>query len=133
LKVEATLVHGDWAELAEKSVARSIDALAVGAGVPAPMLIDIERKAKVRYLPLTRQEIATLRLTMPELSASVVAAGSYPPDAVTTRWPVQICRCTKRFAGRSGLAIVNTVFASNERMIRFHRGGGNDPLEHHAQ
>ena len=56
LKIEAALVHGDWAELAEKSVARSIDALAVGAGVPAPMLsISSERRRCVTSLSRGRR------------------------------------------------------------------------------
>jgi uncharacterized protein len=122
LKMEATLVHGDWAELAEKSVARSIDALAVGAGVPAPMLIDIERKAKVRYLPLTRQEIATLRLTMPELSASVVAAGSYPTlrRRYDTVGLFNFAVAHKDLPDDLVTAVVDTVFANNERMVEFH-------------
>jgi len=122
LKIEAALVHGDWAELAEKSVARSIDALAVGAGVPAPMLIDIERKAKVRYLPLTRQEIATLRLTMPELSASVVAAGSYPTlrRRYDTVGLFNFAVAHKDLPDDLVTAVVDTVFANNERMVEFH-------------
>ncbi|TFV36256.1 TAXI family TRAP transporter solute-binding subunit [Bradyrhizobium frederickii] len=122
LKIEATLVSGDWAVLAEKSVARSIDALAVGAGVPAPFLIDIERKAKVRYIPLTRQEIATLRLAMPELSASVVAAGTYP----TLRRRYDTVGLFNFAVARKDLpddlvtAIVDTVFANNERLIESH-------------
>ena len=122
LKIEATVVHGDWAELAEKSLARQIDALAVGAGVPVPMLIDMERKAKVRYLPLSRQEIASLRLAMPELSASVVAAGTYP----TLRRRYDTVGLFNFAVARRDLpddliaAIVDTVFANNERMIESH-------------
>ena len=97
-------------------------ALAVGAGVPAPMLIDIERKAKVRYLPLTRQEIATLRLTMPELSASVVAAGSYP--SLRRRYDTvglfNFAVAHKDLPDDLVTAVVDTVFANNERMVEFH-------------
>jgi TRAP transporter TAXI family solute receptor len=122
LKIEATVVHGDWTVLAEKSLAREIDALAVGAGVPVPMLIDIERKAKVRYLPLTRQEIATLRLTIPELSASVVAAGSYPTlrRRYDTVGLFNFAVAHKDLPDDLVTAIVDTVFANNERMIEFH-------------
>lgn len=122
LNIEATLVHGDWVVLAEKSVARSIDALAVGAGVPAPFLIDIERKAKVRYIPLTQQEIATLRLAMPELSASVVAPGSYPTlrRRYDTVGLFNFAVAHKDLPNDLVTAIVDTVFANSERMIEFH-------------
>jgi TRAP-type uncharacterized transport system substrate-binding protein len=56
----------------------SLDVLAVGAGVPFPSFAELERKSKVRYLPLTPSQIVALRLALPELSASVVAAGTYP-------------------------------------------------------
>lgn len=122
LKIEATLVQGDWAVLEEKSLARGIDALAVGAGVPVPFLIDIERKAKVRYLPLTRQEIAALRLAMPELSASVVAAGTYPTlrRRYDTVGLFNFAVANKSLPDDLVTAIVDTVFANNERMVESH-------------
>ena len=78
LKVDASLAHGDWADVANQVQAGSLDALAVAAGVPFPSFIDLERKGKVRYVPLTSQQILDLRLAMPELGASVVGAGTYP-------------------------------------------------------
>lgn len=78
LKVEGTLVTGDWSDLATQLLERRIDALAVAAGVPFPSFGEIERKAKVRYLPLAQRQILDLRLAMPELGAASVPAGSYP-------------------------------------------------------
>ncbi|HEX2135916.1 MAG TPA: TAXI family TRAP transporter solute-binding subunit, partial [Microvirga sp.] len=78
LKIDATLVHGDWADLAAQVQARSLDALAVAAGVPFPSLAELERAGKVRYLPLAPSQIVDLRLAVPELGPSLVAAGTYP-------------------------------------------------------
>jgi len=78
LKVDASLAHGDWADVANQVQAGTLDALAVAAGVPFPSFIDLERKGKVRYVSLTQQQILDLRLAMPELGASVVGAGTYP-------------------------------------------------------
>jgi len=78
LKISADFVFGEWAELAAQVHARSIDVLAVGAGVPFPSFIELEAKDKVRYIPLSSQELATLRLAMPELTPSRVPAGTYP-------------------------------------------------------
>ena len=78
LKVSATFVHGDWADLAAQMHARSIDVLAVAAGVPFPSFIELEFKDKVRYIPLAAEQIAALRLAMPELTPSRVPAGTYP-------------------------------------------------------
>jgi hypothetical protein len=78
LKVSGTFVHGDWSDLAAQMHARSIDVLAVAAGVPFPSFIELEFKDKVRYIPLAAEQIAALRLAMPELTPSRVPAGTYP-------------------------------------------------------
>jgi TRAP transporter TAXI family solute receptor len=78
LKVAATFVFGEWSDLAAQMNARTIDVLAVGAGVPFPSFIELEAKNRVRYVTLTRENIAALRLAMPELSPSRVPAGTYP-------------------------------------------------------
>jgi uncharacterized protein len=78
LKVAATFVFGEWSDLAAQMNARTIDVMAVGAGVPFPSFIELEAKNRVRYVTLTRENIAALRLAMPELSPSRVPAGTYP-------------------------------------------------------
>jgi uncharacterized protein len=78
LKIPANFVFGDWAELASQVHTRSIDALAVAAGVPFPSFIELEAKDKVRYIALSPEQLATLRLAMPELTPSRVPAGTYP-------------------------------------------------------
>ena len=78
LKIPATFVFGEWAELAAQVHAHALDALAVAAGVPFPSFIELEAKDKVRYIPLSSEQIAALRLAMPELTPSRVPAGTYP-------------------------------------------------------
>ena len=57
--------------------AGSLDALAVAAGVPVPSIADLERGGKVHYVALAQDQVVALRLAMPELASSVVAAGTY--------------------------------------------------------
>jgi len=122
LNINATLVEGDWTVLGDKSLGKGIDALAVGAGVPAPVFIDVERKAKVRYLSLTKPEIASLRLAMPELSSSVVASGTYP--TLRRRYDTvgffNFAVANKDLPDDLVTAILNTVFTQQERMIEIH-------------
>lgn len=122
LKIDATLVDGDWSVLGEKSLAKSIDVLAVGAGVPAPVFIDVERKSKVRYLSFTAPEIAALRLAMPELSASVVASGTYPTlrRRYETVGLFNFAVAQKDLPDDLVMAIVNAVFANNDRLVEAH-------------
>ena len=122
LKIETSLVHGDWADLAAQVVDRRIDALAVAAGVPFPSFGEIERKTKVRYLSLSQGQILDLRLAMPELNASVVAAGSYP--ALRRHYPTvglyNFAVAHRDLPDDLVYAIVEAVFANHERMIEFH-------------
>ena len=78
LKVPVNLVFGEWAELAAQVHQRTLDVLAVGAGVPFPSFVELEAKDKVRYIPFAPEQIATLRLAMPELTSSSIPAGTYP-------------------------------------------------------
>ena len=78
LKITANFVYGEWADLAAQMNARTIDVLAVGAGVPFPSFIELEAKNRVRYVTLAPENIAALRLAMPELTPSRVPAGTYP-------------------------------------------------------
>jgi TRAP transporter TAXI family solute receptor len=78
LKIPADFVFDDWAELAGQVHTRSIDALAVAAGVPFPSFIELEFRDKVRYVPPSVEQLAALRLAIPELTPSRVPAGTYP-------------------------------------------------------
>jgi TRAP transporter TAXI family solute receptor len=78
LKVPVNLVFGEWAELAAQVHQRTLDVLAVGAGVPFPSFVELEAKGKVRYIAFAPEQIATLRLAMPELTPSRIPAGTYP-------------------------------------------------------
>ena len=78
LKVPANLVYGDWSDLAAQMHGRTLDVLAVAAGVPFPSFIELEAKDRVQYISLTSDHIAALRLAMPELTTSRIPAGAYP-------------------------------------------------------
>jgi uncharacterized protein len=55
-----------------------LDALLGTAGVPFPVITELDRTEKLRFIPLSDDEIAKLRKTMPEFTPSVVPAKSYP-------------------------------------------------------
>jgi len=78
LKIPVNFVFGEWAELAAQIHLRNVDVLAVGAGVPFPSFVELEAKDKVRYIAFGPEQISALRLTMPELTPSLVPAGTYP-------------------------------------------------------
>jgi uncharacterized protein len=78
LEIDATLVHGTWEELAAQLEAGSIDVLAAAAGVPLPAVAGLDAKKLVRSVPLTPEQILSLRLAVPVLGASAIPPGTYP-------------------------------------------------------
>lgn len=78
LGIEARLAKGSWAALAAQLGTGGLDGLAVAAGVPFPAIAELEAGRAIRYLPLSRDQVAALRLAVPELTASVIPAGTYP-------------------------------------------------------
>mgnify|MGYP003584760061 CR=1 FL=1 len=122
LKIEATLTHGDWADLASQVETGDLDALAVAAGIPFPSFIELERKKRVRYLPFTAGLILDLRLAMPELGASVIGAGTYP----SLRGNYQTVGLYNFAVARPDLpadlayAILEAVFANHDELVEIH-------------
>src|SRR6516165_7251341 len=122
LKIDAALRTGSWSDMSAAIEARALDALAVGAGVPFPEFASLEKRHKVRYLPLTAREVVALRLAIPELGASVVPAGSYP--SLTRHY--QTVGLYNFAVARSSLpddlvtAIAQAVFANPDEMMQIH-------------
>jgi TRAP transporter TAXI family solute receptor len=127
LKVGPTLRTGSWSDLSAAMQARSLDALAVGAGVPFPEFADIEKRNKVRYLALTASQVVALRVAMPELGASVVPAGSY---SSLTR-PYQTVGLYNFAVAHRTLpddlvyAIAEAVFTNNDEMMQIHHAAAD--------
>jgi TRAP transporter TAXI family solute receptor len=78
IKTAPSFVTGSWADLAAQLSARKLDALVVVAGVPVPEVTELEKKGNIRNLTLTPSEKIAVRLALPEISPSVIAAGTYP-------------------------------------------------------
>ncbi len=122
LKIDGSLAHGDWADLAAQVQAGTLDALAVAAGVPFPSFIELERKGRVRYLPLAPGQILELRLAMPELAASTVGAGTYP-SLRTNYGTVGLYNFAVAHRGLPAdlaYAILEAVFANHDELVEVH-------------
>ncbi len=122
LGIEARLVHGTWADLAEQLRAGRIDGLAVAAGVPFPAIAELEARRAIRYLPPTREQVLTLRLAVPELSASVIPAGTYPSlmAGYETVGLYNIAVAHRALPTDLVYAIVKAVFDHHAEMVEAH-------------
>ncbi len=122
LKIEASLVHGTWEELAAKLEGRSLDVLAAAAGVPFPAVAALDAKKLVRSVPLTPEQILALRLAMPELTASVIPPGTYPSlnRAYATVGLYNFAVAHKDLPADLVYRIVDAVFDNHEEMLEIH-------------
>jgi uncharacterized protein len=122
LKIPVNLVFGEWAELAAQVHQRTLDVLAVGAGVPFPSFVELETKDKVRYIAFGAEQIAALRLAMPELTPSLIPAGTYP----SLLRHYQTLGLYNFVVARADLPddlvynVVRTVFENHEEMMEAH-------------
>src|SRR5215212_6093932 len=122
LKIEASLVHGTWEELAAQLEGRSLDALAAAAGVPFPAVAALDAKRLVRSVPLTPEQVLALRLAMPELTASVIPPGTYPSlnRAYATVGLYNFAVAHKDLPVDLVYRIVDAVFDNHEEMLEIH-------------
>jgi uncharacterized protein len=122
LRIPATFVYGNWSELATEAHEHRLDALATGAGVPFPAFVELEAKNRVRYIPLTADQIATLRLSIPELTASRIPAGSYPSllRHYQTVGLFNLAVAHADLPDNLVYNIVKAVFDNHEQMMEYH-------------
>ena len=78
LGIPATVRYGAWSSLSTQMQSGLLDAILGTAGVPFPVITDLDRTEHVRFIPLSADAITKLRKAMPEFSPSMVPAGSYP-------------------------------------------------------
>jgi TRAP transporter TAXI family solute receptor len=122
LRINPKTRTGSWSELAAALQDGALDALAVGAGVPFPEFATLERRDKVRYLPLSASQVVALRLAIPELAASVVPAGTYP--SLTRHYQTvglyNFVVAHRTLADDLVYAIAEAVFANHDEMMQAH-------------
>jgi len=127
LKIDPTIRTGNWSDLAAVMQERVLDALAVGAGVPFPEFANLEKKNKVRYLPLSASQVIALRLAIPELGPSVVPAGTYPslmrPYQTVGLYNFAVAHRT--LPDDLVYAITEAVFANNDELMQLNQAAAD--------
>jgi TRAP transporter TAXI family solute receptor len=122
IKTIPNFVTGSWADLAAQLSAGKLDALVVVAGVPVPEVTELERKGNIRYLTLAPTEKVAIRLALPEIAPSVIAAGTYP----SLRRNYQTVGVYNFAVATAGLpddlvnAILDVVFTNPDDMMQIH-------------
>jgi len=122
LNIAAPFVTGTWTDLATQLSAHKLDGLVVVAGTPVPEVAELEKKGNIRYLTLSPSQIVSLRLALPELTSSSIAAGTYP----SLRRHYQTVGVYNFAIARDDLpeslvyAILEAVFNNRDEMMQIH-------------
>ena len=122
LGIQAQPALGSWEDLAGQLEGRQIDVLAAAAGVPFPAVAGLDAKKLVRYVPLSPEQITTLRLAIPELGQSAIPAGTYPSlnRAYETVGLYNFAVAHKDLPGDLVYRILDAVFAHHDEMMEIH-------------
>ncbi len=122
IKTSANFVTGSWTDLAAQLSTRKLDALVVVAGVPVPEVAELEKKGNTRNLALTPSEMVAVRLALPEIAASIIAAGTYPSLRRNYRtigvYNFAVARAD--LAGDLSYAILDAVFDDPGETMQIH-------------
>ncbi|MEJ0075574.1 MAG: TAXI family TRAP transporter solute-binding subunit [Alphaproteobacteria bacterium] len=124
IKVDAQFATGSWQELAGELAAHRLDALVAVGGVPLPEVTDLEAKGAIRSLALTPSQTVAVRLALPEIAPSIIAAGTYP----SLRRNYRTVGLYNFAVARAGLpadlvsAILDAVFDNPDEMMAIHPG-----------
>jgi TRAP transporter TAXI family solute receptor len=122
IKTAPNFVTGSWSDLAAQLGARKLDALVVVAGVPVPEVMELEKKGNSRNLTLTPGQMVAVRLALPEIAPSTIAAGTYP----SLRRNYQTVGMYNFAVARTDLpddlvsAILDAVFDHPDEMMQIH-------------
>ena len=122
LGIEAQTTSGSYAELSSQLENGTIDVLAAAAGSPYPALAALDARQLVRFVDLSKKQIVALRLEMPELTPSTIAAGAYSSLMKDYATVGLFNFAVARSDMPAGLAydIVDAVFRNREELIRAH-------------
>ena len=77
LGIEATIRHGQAADMAASLQDGLIEAFPFCAGVPVGAYSDLEAVNKVRFFTFTHDEIRRIKAAFPELSEAIIPRGAY--------------------------------------------------------
>jgi TRAP transporter TAXI family solute receptor len=113
-KIKPLIVNGDPAALITQLIAGNIDALWQGAAVPIASLRAVTDQADAVVFGLTEAETAAMLAAFPQLSATMLPAGSYKGQTATIKsvaaWNFVVAN--KELPADTAYAITKTVLSA---------------------
>jgi TRAP transporter TAXI family solute receptor len=122
LGIEGSFVYGTWEDIAAQLQDGGIEVIAAAVGAPFPAIAELEKQKQVRFLPVSREEIVAMRLAVPELTPSLIPAGTYPSlrKGYNTVGLYNFAVVHKDLPNDLVYQIVDAVFAHQDELVAAH-------------
>jgi TRAP transporter TAXI family solute receptor len=78
LGISAHISNGSFANMASELFAGGFDAIVTLTGAPMPAIQEAGAKEPITFIDLSSEQRDTIRKAIPELSSSIIPAGTYP-------------------------------------------------------
>jgi len=77
LGIAAGVRHGAWDNLISQMADRELDGAVASIGAPFPVLSDLDNQQLIDFIEPSEEQVAVVRSQIPEITPSVVTAGTY--------------------------------------------------------
>jgi uncharacterized protein len=77
LGIAARIRHSAWENATSEMEAGDLDGAASAIGAPAPVLAELDARQLIDFIPPNREQVASVRQKLPEITPSLLPAGTY--------------------------------------------------------
>ena len=122
LQVPAVVRNGAWDLMGKQIGEHLLDGVMASAGAPVPALANLEKTEPVAFVALSDDEIAAIHKVLPEMTESVVPAGTYTSMKADykTIGLYNFAVASKSLPDDLVYSIVKAFYANHDRMVAAH-------------
>jgi uncharacterized protein len=122
LGIPALVRHSAWDNLGSQLLERELDGAAAAIGAPFPVLAQLDAQQLIAFIALNPEQIASIRKQIPEVTPSMIAAGTYQSLAknYSTIGLYNFAVAHKDLSDDLVYRIVNTVFENRAELVKAH-------------
>jgi uncharacterized protein len=125
LGIPTVFIYGSLEEMGSQVIGGQLDGVALATGVPVPMLLEVEAKEPLEFIPFMPEQLASLMRLMPELSTSTLPRAAY--SSLTEDYPTvglfNFVIAHKDLPEELVYRAVKAVYDNHERLVRAHSAG----------
>jgi len=120
LDINAAVRYGAWESMAAQLTSDELDAIVFVGGLPFPALTELSAAHPIDFIWPSAEQVAIIRKQMPEISPSLVPAGTYPSQVrdYQTVGLFNFAVAHKDLADDLVYKIIKAVFDNREELVK---------------